>query len=266
MFKLFIYPSGTRLGKMYGTAKVHKKNVPMRPVISMVNTATYNLAKYLHSLIFPLIKLDYSVSSSFEFYEKVKALKLNENKSYFLVSFDVESLYTNVPLKESIEIMKESVIERDLPFTIETLSKLLLLVNQSYFTFNNKIYQQTDGLAMGNPLAPLLANVFMNKIESILFETSPQNAPIEYFRYIDDTFCVFEAESHATSFLEILNKMHPNIRFTMECEKLKRLNFLDLGIEITEGKFEMVIYRKPTYTGVLLGYHSPAPKIWKINS
>ena len=83
-----------------------------------------------------------------------------------LVSFDVESLYTNVPLPESINTICDYVFNdrscpRLMPFTRNQLSKLLHIATQGIFSFNNKIYKQVDGVSMGNPLAPLIADFFM---------------------------------------------------------------------------------------------------------
>ena len=104
---------GSRPGQFYGLAKIHKLKVnqgfydlPLRPIISNIGTATYDLAKYLLS---PLSKSSYTVLSTDEL---VNILK-NENVPHDcdLVSFDVTSLFTNVPLEYTIDVIFRKVYE-----------------------------------------------------------------------------------------------------------------------------------------------------------
>ena len=85
--------SGSQTGKLYGLCKVHKANQPMRPVISMVGTAGYALAKYLDNFIKLIINVSYTVNSTNAFIEKLRDLQFSS--SDHSVSFDVCSVYTN---------------------------------------------------------------------------------------------------------------------------------------------------------------------------
>jgi len=87
-----------------------------------------------------------------------------------------------------------------------------------------------------------------------------------YKRYLDDTFVVFNNESHATQFFDFINTFHPNIRFTVEKEINSSLPFLDMSIQCTDGKFTSSIYRKPTFTGLLTSYFSFTPILYKMNA
>ena len=98
-----LIPSGSKPGKLYGLAKVHKDNTPLRPVVSMVGTPEYKLAKYLDNLIKPHIPDTYLLKSTDDFIERLKQFSCNN--SYRKVSFDVASLFTNVPLSETIELI-----------------------------------------------------------------------------------------------------------------------------------------------------------------
>ena len=82
------------------------------------------------------------------------------------------------------------------------------------FQFNGSLYEQIDGVAMGSPLGPLLANTFMCSIEEKL--ESEDKLPSFYKRYMDDVLAAVKDISTATTFLATLNEAHPAISFTME--------------------------------------------------
>ena len=82
-----------------------------------------------------------------------------------MISFDVKSLFTNVPLEETIDIIlnkiyDEKKIETNIPRNIMK-DLLYLCTKHVHFTSNGKIHIQIDGVAMGSLLGPLLANIFM---------------------------------------------------------------------------------------------------------
>jgi hypothetical protein len=96
-------PMGSKAGSLYGLPKVHKEGFPMRPIISSIGTYNYGLAKWLDSIIKPLLDNDkFMLKDSFEFVNNISKLK---NKNGFMVSFDVESLFTNIPVDETIDLL-----------------------------------------------------------------------------------------------------------------------------------------------------------------
>ena len=132
--------------------------------------------------------------------------KFHVPNQYFVVSYDVTSLYTNVPVKESIQILLEKIFNdnctRYSGFSKNEFRDLLnIAISNTYFFFNKLLYKQVDGLAMGNPAAPALANVFLCHIEEKIFSTCPKEfLPLKYARYLDDTFAVFQNEQQANNF------------------------------------------------------------------
>ena len=132
----------------------------MRPIISNIGTATYETAKFLTSLLAPLGKSDRSILNTETFVNQVKGQRIPEG--YKIVSFDVKSLFTNVPLNETIDIILTKVYDEnktDTKIPNSILKELLYLCTKHLpFKFNNEIYIQCDGVAMGSSVGPLLAN------------------------------------------------------------------------------------------------------------
>ena len=185
----------------------------------------------------------------------------------FLVSFDVASLFTNIPLNETIDIAVNLICtnEPDLKITPDELRKLFhFATSQSHFTFKGGIYDQVDGVAMGSPLGPVLANVFMGYHERNWINNCENSKPIFYTRYVDDIFCLFENEGDGVAFLDYLNSQHPNIQFTIESEVDGKLSFLDVNIDKNHGsKPSTSIFRKTTFTGLMMNFLSYNPLSFK---
>ncbi|XP_030751507.1 uncharacterized protein LOC115879020 [Sitophilus oryzae] len=129
-----------------------------------------------------------------------------------MVSFDVVSLFTRVPLGESMNLIKESF-----PPDIAELFRVCL--TGSYFLWNGNYYEQTEGVAMGSPISPIIANFFIRRFKEKALESSVLK-PAVWFRYVDDTFVVWKhGRDSLDDFLHHLNSQSPSIKFTMETEK-----------------------------------------------
>ena len=188
-----------------------------------------------------------------------------------MASFDVKSLYTNIPLEETISICTSLLkkapknLLHSVPHILQEL--LSLATNNSLFLFNNDLYRQVDGLAMGSPLGPALANAFLCFFEDKWLDECPDEfCPLYYRRYIDDTFIIFKSPSHVSQFLQYLNSRHKNITFTHEIENNNCLPFLDVNVtKESSGHFSTSVYRKPTYTGLITLFSSFTPLFYKSN-
>ena len=126
------------------------------------------------------------------------------------------------------------------------------------FSFNDIMHRQIDGVAMGSPLGPALANIFVGYYESKLFQTTSK--PEIYYHYMDDTFVVFSKEDECDLFLDSLNSLHPFLCFTFKKESNLALPFLDVLVEKSPSKFITSIYQKPTFTGQYLRWNSFSPR------
>ncbi|XP_037911931.1 uncharacterized protein LOC119652065 [Hermetia illucens] len=120
-----------------------------------------------------------------------------------------------------------------------------LCVGGNFLTFRENFYKTTAGISMGNPMSPLVTEMFMAYVKSIIEEKGIM--PRIWFRYVDDMFAIVEKERVDNTLTEI-NRIHPNIQFTIEKEEHVSLPFLDLRVTNNIGNLEFEIYRKPTVT------------------
>ena len=165
----FVKPVGTRPGIMYRNYKVHKQQIdgcpPFRPILLALQTPTYNLAKFLVSILNPLTKSEGTVKDSFQFAEEI----CEQDPTLIMGSLDVDSLFTSIPLDEAFDICVNQLFENT--DTVEGFKKselkqlLCLATKESYFIFNGLLYKQIGGIAMGSPLGPSLANAFLSYYE-----------------------------------------------------------------------------------------------------
>ena len=130
-------------------------------------------------------------------------------------------------------------------------------LQNNFFNFDGKIYKQTDGVAMGSPLGPSLANAFLCFHETIWLNDCPEDfKPVYYRRYVDDIFALFRSPDHLEKFTSYLNSKHKNIKFTYEKESNDSLPFLDILISRSENGFKTSVYHKPTFSGVYSNFNS----------
>ena len=165
-----------------------------------------------------------------------------------MASFDVTSLFTNIPLLETINIICNRIFsncQRFQGLDRSEFQKLLILsVKNCHFMFNGRLFHQIDGVAMGSPLGPLFANIFMSFHEKTWLSNCPSLfKPLLYRRYVDDCFLLFRSLDHIPLFLNYLNSQHPNISFTSEIEQEGKLPFLDIDVSRPNGKFTTPVYR-----------------------
>ena len=258
---------GSRLAHLYGLPKTHKTTLSMRPILSATGTYNYDLAKWLDEKLKPLSINEYTISDVFNFAEEIQHFKLGEN--VFLVSYDVTALFTNVPLDETIHILADKAFKDNwfnktynMNISKDDLTDLLSVATKNQlFQFNGNLYEQVDGVAMGSPLCPLMANAFMCSVEEKL--ACEKKLPSFYKRYVDDTLALVRDLSDATNLLTCLNEAHPSIQFTMEVATNDRLPFIGMEIIKIDGSLETCVYRKKTNEGLLLHYQSHVDSRYK---
>ena len=253
-----LWPTGSQPARLYGLAKVHKDVVPLRPVLSMPGSVYHPIAEQVTEWLNVVPQCQINTSTQ-KIADKLATIKLEENEE--IISFDIVSLYTNVPVEEAIEVCTDLLYsgEHQLPpVDKETFKELLKLCTCNVLMqTHDGFYRQTDGLAMGSPPAPLLANGWLSTFDPRIKEDAKL-----YDRYMDDILM----EIHTAKVEEKLgsiNTLNPSLKFTMERETEKALPFLAMKI-IREGRvLSSTWYNKPTDTGLVMNYHALAPKRYK---
>jgi hypothetical protein len=118
-----------------------------------------------------------------------------------MVSFDVVSLFTKVPVEDSLSLLSYH-------FADDILALFKLVLTSTYFFFDGQYFEQTNGLAMGSPLSSVVSNFFVEDFE----ERAPSQATLKptcWYRYVDDTFVVWpHGKENLTEFLEQLTGLH----------------------------------------------------------
>lgn len=240
--------------QIYGLPKIHKAHTPLRPIVSSIGSPTYNLAKELGRILTPLTgKTDSFVKNASEFVRDIRGMRINEET--IMVSFDVVSLFTKVPIQEAMKYISELLHDDETledrtnltPHAICSLTEMCL--RTTYFLFENDFFEQIEGAAMGSPLSPIVANLYMESLEKRALETTAVK-PTIWRRYVDDTFVLWPHGSEKLEqFHKHLNSQHPQIQFTKEVEGDSQISFLDVLIKKENGKLTTMVYRKPTDTG-----------------
>ena len=149
----------------------------------------------LSHLLFLLITL---AKILFLFVSQIKNANLSKKNSCF---YDVTSLFTNIPLQETIDIAINVIFNHNSNLNIIRKDLLLFATSQTHFIFNSNFYNQIDGVAMVSSLAPVLPNIFMEFHESGWLNECNLNNPKFYLRYVDNILAAFDNEQDSFNFL-----------------------------------------------------------------
>ena len=202
----------------YGLPKIHKifdLFPPLRPIVSGFDSCTCNLSKFVDSFVkFQAQKCKSYIRDTKDFLIKLSSIKSIPANS-FLVTMDVSSLYTNIDHEEGAEACFKKLEERknkSIP-SIVIKNLILMILKSNAFRFGNEYYRQITGTAMGTPMAPNYANLFMDNFEQNLLHDYSQKtglSPLVWFRFIDDIFFIWtgnkDSLDHFISFTQNYSK------------------------------------------------------------
>lgn len=234
-----------RIPPFYCLPKVHKTliaPIPGRPIISAPSSITYHTSVFLHNLLLPLMKMLPTICmSSKQILLDIKSLPTLPETAIILTA-DVRSLYPSIPIDAGIIAIKTIMQQYNyMPNYQNLILKLLSFVLENNFCiFNKKIFHQKTGTAMGTPVAPTFAQIFMFYVEQHIMHTS-----IFYKRYIDDIFAIFVNTELAKEFITNFNSKYSTLQLeSIHYEKIGV--FLDIQFEIREEKIIHRLFQKPT--------------------
>ena len=260
---LQVSSNGTAPAMFYGSVKLHKEGYPLRPIVSTVGTATYNIASYINSVLAPYVQSVPSyIRNTADFVERIGSVRIEEDE--IMVSFDIKSLFTSVPVDQATEAIT-MILQNDDSFhercriKIASFMELLRLCTSiTTFQFRGQHYELADGLPMGSPASPCIANLFIARLESNALDSFPTSTKL-WLRYVDDVFSIVK-RAVVDQLLSHLNAQHPSIVFTLEIESDGKLPFMDVLVHRCDDQLKTSVYRKPTHTGRYLNYSSHHPE------
>ena len=250
-------------GYIYGNPKTHKHDIPLRPIISQVLTPTYKTAKHLDRIIKPYIPSRYSIKSRDEFVDILRTAV--PSADCHPMSLDAESLFTNVPVQETVDIIMNNVYHHPFlkpPSIPQGILREMLLICTTKVPFrhiNTKLFLQSDGISMGSPLGPTFAEFYMSEVEKRVVGIA--NIPV-YVRYVDDIF-VYCSKDDLMSLKSMLED-HSVLKFTCEFSVNDKLPFLDVLVHKTNQGFSTSVFHKPTDKGICLNAMSECPQRYKV--
>ncbi|XP_075163162.1 uncharacterized protein LOC142235790 [Haematobia irritans] len=210
--------------RIYGLPKTHKDGYPLRPICSSIDSPSSNLCKYIGNLLKILTQdSKYNIKDSLQFKNKIKNLTIKEDEK--LVSFDVVSLFQSVPVDLALKIIESrwQELEGHTRLTKNIFMKILkfCIVENRYFTYEDKTYKQKRGLPMGSSASPIVADIVMEHLLDNCMENLTTKPKI-LTKYVDDIFAVVR-EGAIHEILTTLNGFHNSIKFTIDFCRRKTL-------------------------------------------
>jgi hypothetical protein len=253
--------------RMYCTPKVHKTGTPLRPIVDYCGSINYKTSRHLADILNPLVgKNGHAVKNSREFAKEIREMKIHEDEE--LCSFDVVSLFTNTPIQHALEVTEVKLkqdknLQKRTSLEVPDIMKLLhFTLTTTYFVFQGNLFVQKFGTAMGSPVSPLIANLFMEALEEKAIRTAPTACrPHLWKRYVDDTLVIVK-KGTSQQLLDHLNQLDTtkSIKFTKEDEENRSIAFLDTKLEVQpDGRIKIKIFRKPTHMDQYLNFTSHHP-------
>ena len=195
----------------------------------------------------------------------VTSLEQNTIKQFkYPFSLDVVNLYTSIPPQKATEIVVQMIEQNSVclyglsPNDIADLLKVVLTNN--YFIFNNVIFQQTHGLAMGNSVSAILAILYMGHVEKNALNVIDNHVGL-YVRYVDDVFCLTESATEANKIHSTFNNIDPHVKFEIEhADDTNTLKLLDVALNIkSEGEVHFDFYTKAAKKPLFVNFKSALP-------
>lgn len=266
-----LFPTGDppRTQQLYFLKKIHKNPISERPIVSGCAGPTEKISQLVDMHLQPFVPdIKSYVKDSGHMINLIESTQIPDNCT--IATIDVKSLYLNIPHKEGIKAVLDRLYHNNTdsdkvaipPGTMTDLLNVVLTKN--YFQFDDRMYHQVQGTAMGTKMAPAYANIFMAELEEKLLQDY-HTQPVIWKRYIDDVFCIWPGDQDdLKEFIDYLNNSHPTIKFTYEASPTT-VDFLDLTIYKGDryhrtGILDIKPFFKKTNKFQYLHYSSAHPK------
>ena len=260
--------------QFYILPKIHKSKdswpnpdmPPGRPIVSDTNSPTYQISRYIDYYLRPLACLHKSyIKDTYDFVQKIRNQVIPAHA--LLVTADVTSLYTNMHHDRIIETITEQFNNHPDPKRPDKqlIQLLTLLLKTNDFSFNNNMYLQVTGAAMGYPTSPSCADIYLEKLDNDICNTFANYIPF-YFRFLDDiNFAWLGSIEQLDQLTQFANNLIPGIEITLTVRH-HCISFLDTIVyksltydSNNNTTLHTKVYFKPTDTHQLLHTHSHHP-------
>lgn len=258
-----------QLPGIYLLIKVHKPSGlcgrPIVPSHSWLTSSASQLADHLLQSIVQQANLSHIVRDTKSLVNEFEQLRMKEKGGVFLTA-DIASLYTNIDTKLGLRLidqfLREQHVEEPRRQLIMTL--LTFVMENSYLRYEDGVYHQIDGTAMGTSCAPIYANIIVYMLERpVMEEMGPVGLHL-YRRFLDDVFAYVDA-NRAVELMHRLNSLHPRLKFEFTCST-DECAFLDLCIykgqrflDPHDGRFDLRVHQKAMNLYLYIPYSSFHP-------
>jgi len=275
-----IPPSITRSYSAHNTAlpsfhhliKTHKRgpDLKIRPIVASRRGPAWRICHLLRNILSPTLKhIEAHLDSSKQLMDDIRSLTQETRATHpYGVSFDVTNMYPSIPISDAINAIKRHLTQHinavPMPLEIRDITELLLIVlSQTYFTYNGQVFKQIKGLPMGCSISGAAAIIFMDTIERQALSTFRYCGLFR--RYVDDIYALVPDAQAAKELFNRLNGVDSAIQFEAEHPTNSgngwSLSLLDITISISEsGEVLFSFYRKAAHKGLFMHQRSHLPE------
>ena len=246
--------------KIYGLPKVHKTGTPLRPIVSSRGSITYGVAKELTHIIKPLVgQSPDHLKNTQHFIQQLQGKRLQPGE--VITSFDVKALFTSVPVQPPVQIVKQrlqqdNTLPQRTSMSIPQITSLLeFCLTHTYFLFQGKYYEQVQGAAIGSPISPLIANIFMEEFEVKALNSIPY--PLHFGSGLLMTPLSSTRQNTVRTYFSTSTTRTHTYNSQWNQHNKAHFHFWTLLSTIEpDNTFSTTVYRKPTHTDQYLHWDS----------
>lgn len=253
----------------YGCPKIQKIGVPLRPIIASVNMIGDILSTWLlNKLNLVALRMNkYNINNVSQIVPSLKHFRLEDNHE--LYTMDYVSMFTNISVTETTKIIEENydaiAVTTSVPCDVFTKCLNFFTTDSAIFGFNGQLYKQTKGLAMGNRLAQILAEIRTNHAMLIAIQNISAEIISLLYKYVDDTFISIHTDHLESIALAISKTVGMNITLTNENVN-NEVDFLDCTFKRNpDGSISTRWFKKYSSAMAILNFHSYHPWSMKYN-
>ena len=258
--------------------KLHKTPIAPRPIVPCRGSITEHVARWLSCKLGPIVAQQPSVVTStaqvvLQLEKLNQSLPARPGRTWSISTFDVEALYTSIPVQRAARVV--SVIAADFyapggpghisgelsPLAEDYMVAMQIIADGTFLTFEDTIYKQCEGLAMGSPASGEIANIYLSTLEHPVIEPLLRSGTVIFYcRYIDDAVAIIEREHHARVSTQITNMDNSGtIRLTTSGQ-CASVDYLDLVVAVSDrGRVTYKCHQKALNSYLYIPYHSFQP-------